>query len=341
MTNVNPSHVRRASALHAVEQLAALMAAEQPTAPAVNVDEVRRIVAEALDAVGAEARAQLARRLPHARPDVLTAAPGYVRTATCKALDAALKVCDVDGSRAVIVSGPSGSSKTFAARHAALRRDVPVYTAEVSAATTREDLIDRPWVADAGQLGYVEGPVVRAMRDGGTLILDEFDLAHPAVIGALHSALDRDASVRLSSGEQLRAAPGFRAILTCNGLRRDTGGSYSVQSISSALKGRALFVAADYLSEADEVAIYTAAGYDEAKSRALVRYLTEVRALFVSGIIDVPPSPRMGLRVLAALKSGCSSPAAWGMALLDACNKKQAGTVSDKFAALSATGVTL
>jgi MoxR-like ATPase len=341
MTNVNPSQVRRATALHAVEQLAALMAAEA-TAPAMDRDAVRAEVRAVIEDLTADARRALDNVLPHARPDALGASDKYTRTPTCEALDAALKVMDVDGTRCVIMSGPSGSSKTFAARHAAARRGRPVYTVECSAATTREDLLDRPWTGtEAGRLAFVEGAVARAMRDGGTLILDEFDLVHASVVGALHSVLDRDASARLLSGEQLVAHPAFRVVLTCNGLRRDSGGNYSVQTISTALKGRALFIAADYLPEDVEVQLYAAHGYDERSAKWALAHLVEARALFKCGAHDVPPSPRMGLRVLAALKAGLQPEQAWGLALIDALPVKAAGQVRERFAALKATGVTL
>jgi hypothetical protein len=311
--------------------------AAQASTPALDEVAVERVARRVVDGLIAEERKALANGVPHARPAEFEPSATYSRTATCDAIDRALKVAKSAGKRLVVVSGPSGSSKTFASRHALHRAGSDQYLVEFSAATTAEDLIERPWTNSEGKLVWVEQAVVRAARTGGAVILDEFDLADPAVVGRLHGILDGSGTVRLASGEELKAHPDFVAIACCNGLRRDTGGSYSVQSISSALLGRAVFVSADYLNEADEVALYVAHGYPAAVAATTYKQLSALRRIFVAGKLSIPPSPRLGLAVLAAIEDcGCTVDQAWEVALLAGLDKKTSEAVQQALAATNA-----
>jgi MoxR-like ATPase len=271
--------------------------------------------------------------IPHARPANFQPESTYRRTSTCTALDEAITVARATGTRVISVSGPSGSSKTFAARHAAHRLGLPQYLVEISAATTAEDLIDRPWTDEDRRLVWVEQALVRAARTGGVVILDEFDLAPAKLLGRLHGLLDTHGSLRLSSGEELVPHKDFLVIACCNGLRRDVGGIYPVQTISSAFLGRSVFVAADYLSAADEIAIYKNAGYGEREAQIVYSSLESLRVLFHRGVLTIPPSIRVGLRVLAALANGVSSERAWRLVLLDGLDAKTASEVTRCIAA--------
>jgi MoxR-like ATPase len=196
-----------------------------------------------------------------------------------------------------------------------------VYSAEISDSTTLADLLVRPTVTGPSTLGWSEGPALRAAREGAALILDEFDLASPRLMGGLHSLLDTG-RVRLLSGEVVQAAKGFVCILTCNGLRASKG-RYSTHQISTALSNRCIFLACDYLTKADELAIL--ARYGTIEQAAIVRDdLEALRVLFEAGTLQHAPSPRMGAAVVAALAAGMSRTEAWGLALLDGLDKAAA-----------------
>ena len=296
--------------LQAVQQAEALTglirqiaAAQQPT-PSLDEAAVERVTRKVIGDLVAEERKALASSVPHARPSPFTPSSSYTRTATCGKIDSAVKVAKASGKRLVLVSGPSGSSKTFAARHAAHRLGLPQYTVECSGATTVEDLVARPWTSGEGRLVWVEQAITQAARHGGTVILDEFDLMDPRTLGRLHSVLDCDPRLRSPSGEEMQAHDDFLVIGCCNGLRRDTGGSYTVSSISSALLGRAVFVASDYMDEAEEVGLYVAQGYAAAEAKRVYKSLHGLRTLFRSGVLTIPPSPRLGMAVLAGLAEG-------------------------------------
>jgi MoxR-like ATPase len=318
-------------------KLAALVQSIASQSQSLDEAAVARITRSTIDGLLAEERKALSSLTPHARAAAFEPSQTYTQTATCKRLGKAISVARRSGKRLVVVSGPSGSSKTFSARHAIHGQALPQYLVECSGATTVEDLVERPWTNSEGRLVWVEQAIVRAAREGAVVVLDEFDLADPSVVGRLHGIVDIGGTIRLASGEELKAHDDFLVIACCNGLRRDSGGNYSVQTISSALLGRAVFVAADYLTETDEVAIYVAHGYAREASKQVYTALTGLRRAFVAGKIPVPPSPRLGLTVLAGLQCGLDETEAWGLALLDGLDAKARAAAQQSIAAASAT----
>jgi MoxR-like ATPase len=315
------------SNLQAAEHAAQLATLVQAIAggaarPALDEAAVERVTLRVVNGLLDEQRKALGATVPHAQAAQFVPSPSYTRTATCDALDKALRAAKRSGKRLVIVSGPSGSSKTFAARHALGRLGLDQYTVECSGATTTEDLIARPWTNADGRLVWVEQAMTRAARLGGAVLLDEFDLVDARVLGRLHSILDCDPRLRLPSGEEFQAHDDFLVVACCNGLRRDTGGNYSVQSISSALLGRAVFVSSDYMTQSDEVRLYTAQGYSATRSEQVYKQLSGLRELFKRGQLSIPPSPRLGLAVLGAMAEGCDEREAWTIALLAGCDEK-------------------
>jgi MoxR-like ATPase len=283
----------------------------------------RASVRAEVDALAAEMKAALmaGAALGHARPTPVVPSTHFVKTSTAVALGARLKVAESAGKLAILLSGPSGSGKTYVAEQVLAAQGRTVYSAEISDSTTLADLLVRPTVTGPSTLGWSEGPALRAAREGAALILDEFDLASPRLMGGLHSLLDTG-RVRLLSGEVVQAAKGFVCILTCNGLRASKG-RYSTHQISTALSNRCIFLACDYLTKADELAIL--ARYGTIEQAAIVRDdLEALRVLFEAGTLQHAPSPRMGAAVVAALAAGMSRTEAWGLALLDGLDKAAA-----------------
>lgn len=74
------------------------------------------------------------------------------------------------------------------------------------------------WSLKEGTTEFLEGPAVRAMRNGVPLVLDEFDRVSPSINSLLHAILDDPeiASLTLPSGEVVRPDAGYRVIATMN-----------------------------------------------------------------------------------------------------------------------------
>ena len=265
-----------------------------------------------------------------ARPYTGGISQHFVETTTVKSIRCAMATAKAADRWLVIVSGPAGTGKTFPSLQVSLRTGRPVYPVEISEATTLDDLFMRPWVTGPSTMGWVEGPAVRAAREGGILLLDECDLASPRLIGGLHGLLE-SGQTRLRSGEWLQAHPDFLVIATCNGLRGSKG-SYSTHAISTAFADRAVFVAADYLPEADEVAILSRYG-DMDDAKATRNDLVVLRRLFEAGGLRIAPSTRRGAVVVAALAAGATRAEAWQIAMVNGLDEKTAEEVGRQLAA--------
>lgn len=287
-------------------------------------DELAKMAEEARSAVTASI--QGAARPYSSGPDAR-----FVETYTAKGIRRAIASAKAADRWLVIVSGPAGTGKTYPSLQIALQTGRPVYPVEVSEATTLDDLFVRPWTTGPATMGWVEGPAVRAAREGGILLLDECDLASPRLIGGLHGLLE-SGQTRLRSGEWLQAHPNFLCIATCNSLRSSKG-SYSTHAISTAFADRAVFVASEYLPEADEVAILSRYGSAEA-AKDTREDLVELRKLFDAGQLKIAPSTRRGAVVVAALSAGASRSEAWALAMVGGLDQSSADNVGRKLAAL-------
>lgn len=292
----------------------------------------RRAIREELAAMAEEARAQLASSCSNAaRPYSGGPDSKFTETSTARNIRRAIASAKAADRWLVIVSGPAGSGKTYPSLQIALQTGRPVYPVEISEATTLDDLFMRPWTTGPATMGWVEGPAVRAAREGGILLLDECDLASPRLIGGLHGLLE-SGQTRLRSGEWLQAHPNFICIATCNSLRASKG-SYSTHAISTAFADRAVFVASDYLPEADEIAILSRYGSAEAAKDTRAD-LVELRKIFDGGGLRIAPSTRRGAVVVAALTAGASRAEAWQLAMVGGLDAATADTVGRKLAAV-------
>lgn len=65
---------------------------------------------------------------------------------------------------------------------------------------------------------WADGPAIRALRQGKTLVLDEVDKMSSDIACILHALLDYPAGITLPSGERVDAAPGYCVIGTTNAL---------------------------------------------------------------------------------------------------------------------------
>ena len=122
-----------------------------------------------------------------------------------------------------LLEGLTATSKTSAIRYLGARLGVPVLRVNLSGHTDTSELIGRYLPVAGGGWRWCDGTVVRALREGAWLILDEINLAEANTLERLNPLLEDRPSLRLTEHDGETFGPGgtpihprFRIFATMN-----------------------------------------------------------------------------------------------------------------------------
>lgn len=118
--------------------------------------------------------------------------------------------------RTVYFHGPPGLGKTFAAYTKGRIASAP-YAVTLTEETPSAELRGF-WAPRGGELVWQDGPVVKALREGVRLVINELACASPDVLAFLFPILESRETARLTlpTGETVEPAPGFSVVCTSN-----------------------------------------------------------------------------------------------------------------------------
>ncbi|WP_407655256.1 ATP-binding protein [Alicyclobacillus dauci] len=203
-------------------------------------------------------------------------------------------------SKNLLLRGPTGSGKTKLAQSLAEKFRLPMESINCSVDLDAESLLGfKTLTAENGQtvVSYVEGPVVRAMREGHLLYIDEINMARPETLPIINSVLDyRRQLMNPFTAETIVAHDKFRVIAAIN------EGYVGTLPMNEALKNRFVIVDVPYLT-GEPLALLI-----QSRSRLQNRELID---LFVQLSGDLVRATKLG---------ELSDEAASIRALLDACD---------------------
>src|ERR671930_1723362 len=119
----------------------------------------------------------------------------------------------------VLIIGPKGTGKTTLVRKFASQMKKELYSVNFSLRTRESHLIGTRTL-DKGEINFVEGILVKSMRDGSLLYLDELNAAEADVLLRLDEALDdrRQLVLKEAEGQVVRATDDWFVIATINPL---------------------------------------------------------------------------------------------------------------------------
>ncbi len=116
----------------------------------------------------------------------------------------------------LLIKGPTGCGKTRFVAHMAAKLGLPLFTVACHDDLTAADLVGRHLIGD-GQTVWCDGPLTRAVRQGGICYLDEVVEARKDTTVVLHPLADDRRLLPIDrTGELLAAPPSFMLVVSYN-----------------------------------------------------------------------------------------------------------------------------
>jgi len=146
-----------------------------------------------------------------------TKGKGKSATRTARASwDLVRRAVACESVRHVYLHGPPGIGKTHFAIEEG-RRGGAVYVVTLTQEMPASELRGH-WTPRGDEFVWLDGPVVRAMREGALLVLNELLHASDDALSFLFPVLERPETARITlpTSETVMPAPGFRVIVTDN-----------------------------------------------------------------------------------------------------------------------------
>ncbi|MDX5374235.1 MAG: CbbQ/NirQ/NorQ/GpvN family protein [Gammaproteobacteria bacterium] len=175
----------------------------------------------------------------------------------------------------LLLKGPTGCGKTRFVSHMAARLGRPLFTVSCHDDLTAADLTGR-YLLQGGETRWVDGPLTRAVREGGICYLDEVVEARKDVTVVLHPLTDDRRLLPLErTGELLEAPDTFMLVVSYN-----PGYQHILKSLKPSTRQRFVATSFDFPPpdlERDIVA--RESGLAQAQCAALVNLAARLRAM--------------------------------------------------------------
>ena len=138
----------------------------------------------------------------------------------------------------VFVTGLSGNGKTLMIEQVCAQLKRELFRVNITIETDEDDLMGGHTL-QGGDIMFREGPVIKAMRKGAVLLLDEVDLGSNKLM-CLQSVLEGKGYLIKKTGEWVTPAPGFTIVATANtkGQGSDDGKFIGTQIMNEAMLER-------------------------------------------------------------------------------------------------------
>jgi nitric oxide reductase NorQ protein len=213
----------------------------------------------------------------------------------------------------LLIKGPTGCGKTRFVAYMAARLGLPLYTVACHDDLSAADLVGRH-LLQGGATVWCDGPLTRAVREGGICYLDEIVEARKDTTVVLHPLADDRRVLPLErTGEVLQAPPSFMLVVSYN-----PGYQNLLKSLKPSTRQRFLALHFDFPSPARERAIIIGeTGCDAATAAQLVKLAGAFRALREHDLDEVP-STRLLVYAAQLIRSGMDRITACRVALVEA-----------------------
>jgi nitric oxide reductase NorQ protein len=212
----------------------------------------------------------------------------------------------------LLIKGPTGCGKTRFVAHMAARLKLPLYTVACHDDLTAADLVGRHLISDKGTY-WNDGPLTRAVREGGICYLDEVVEARKDTTVVLPPLADDRRILPIDrTGETLEAPPNFMLVVSYN-----PGYQNLLKGLKPSTRQRFVSMSFDFPSTERETSILIGeTGCDADLAKRLVGIAKAFRALKDRDLEEVA-STRLLVYAATLIKSGFDVSAACRAALVE------------------------
>jgi nitric oxide reductase NorQ protein len=212
----------------------------------------------------------------------------------------------------LLIKGPTGCGKTRFVAHMASRLGLPLYTVACHDDLSAVDLVGRHLIGE-GQTLWNDGPLTRAVREGGICYLDEVVEARKDTTVVLHPLADDRRILPIErTGECLQAPPSFMLVVSYN-----PGYQNFLKGMKPSTRQRFVSLSFDFPDAEREAAILTGeTGLEAAMARKLVAIASAFRALRDHDLEEVPGT-RLLVYAATLIQDGCAPALACRVALVE------------------------
>ena len=181
----------------------------------------------------------------------------------------------------IYLYGASGTGKSTLIRWIASTFHLPLYEITAHNRLETPELVGSYQLRN-GQTIWQDGPLTKAMRQGGIFLINELSLLDPSTATGLNTVLDGQPLVIPETSEVVTPHDAFYFVATdnTNGQGDDSGLFLGTLSQNQALMGRFILKKAEYISSQVEQKIILKAEPDlpQATVQLMIKYATDNRA---------------------------------------------------------------
>ena len=212
----------------------------------------------------------------------------------------------------LLIKGPTGCGKTRFVSYMAAKLGLPLYTVACHDDLTAADLVGRHLIGD-GATYWSDGPLTRAVREGGICYLDEVVEARRDTTVVIHPLADDRRVLPIDrTGELLHAPDRFMLVMSYN-----PGYQNFLKGLKPSTRQRFVSLRFDFPSAAREESILLGeAACDPLLARQLVSIAQRLRSLKDVDLEEVV-STRLLVYAATLIKSGFDVSAACRAALVE------------------------
>lgn len=199
----------------------------------------------------------------------------------------------------LLIKGPTGCGKTRFVSHMAAKLGLPLFTVACHDDLTAADLVGRHLIGD-GTTYWSDGPLTRAVREGGICYLDEIVEARKDTTVVLHPLADDRRVLPIDrTGELIEAPANFMLIVSYN-----PGYQNLMKGLKPSTRQRFVSIRFDFPAPAREEAILIGeTAIDAEMAKRLVAIGHSLRALKDRDLEEVA-STRLLVYAATLIKSG-------------------------------------